>query len=328
MSTKHIAHDFRISFKITAGRGLVVSIRKCYHIDKECRPGLPGMELTQDEFEYLARMKDQLEEYVTQGTRAQCILGGNRQVVVHNGHITLWHFPFVLGPIDALRDSLRLSRQMRNDLWRNEQWILDEFYTLSNTGQDQVSAPTNAEQDQVSAPINTEQDQGSAQINAELDKGTAMDNADQYLETASTPTPPTEAPDPDTARPWWLGAYPVNTEELPAWAATLTQEQLMACPDRQPAPWDDFWDAWQAVQAESRKRLTAAEQPTTARKRTRKNNAKATGPKTTKARRLGAYPVNTEELHATATNRAQEQLTTCPACSMGGFPGCLASRLD
>ena len=247
MNTKQIAHDFRISFKLTADHGPVVCIRKWYRVDEESRPGLPGMELSKDQFEYLAQMKDKLEDYAIRGTRAQCMLGGNRQVMVQDGDITLWHYPFVLGPVVALRHSLRLPTQLWRDLWQNERWILDEFSALNN-----------AEQDQGTAMINTEQDQETSTINADQDQG-----------MASTPTP-AEVPDPDTVRSWWLGAYPVDPEELPAWVANLTQEQLMACPDRQPAPWDDFWDAWQAVQTESRKRLAAADQPT-ARKRARKS---------------------------------------------------------
>jgi hypothetical protein len=77
---------------------------------------------------------------------------------------------------------------------------------------------------------------------------------------------------------WWYGPYPLEQEELKTWAASLTMEQLRACPDRQPAPWDSHWDAWQAVQREHNRRLNAAQlhelesQPTQAppKKRARK----------------------------------------------------------
>ena len=230
MEIMDLSGDYHLSINRTMGFEPQLSIRKWYRVGEELRPGLPGIELSHNQFKHLSHLKDRLEDMSIRGTNGQCLLGGNRQVVVQGGDITLWRLPTVLGPIVALRHSLTMPMQLWIDVWRHKQWALAEL---------------------------------------------ARVEPDSLAEEAEPPAQPTQdsaAHSIDYSNSWWLGGYPADPEELQDWAAGLTFDQLMNNPDRQPAPWDDFWGAWQAVQDEIQKRLQAAPQPpdTPKRKRARK----------------------------------------------------------
>lgn len=216
MTFKDIYVNYRLSIKHRVGSQQILSIRKWYRAGEELRPGFPGMELSHEQFQHLTWLKDRLEDMAGRGIDAQCLLGGNRQVVVKNGSITLWRLPTVLGPVVALRHALTLPPQLWRELWQHREWALAELSSLQDATPDTSPQPA--------------------------------------------PTPTTTWADTDS---WWLGNYPDDPEELKEWAAGLTHDQLMACPDRQPAPWDDFWGAWQAVLTEIHKRAALPQPATT-----------------------------------------------------------------
>ena len=127
MTHMQLSENYRLCIKRRIGSQPILSIRKWYRAEEELRPGFPGIELSHQQVQHLSWLKNRLEESAAGGKDAQCLLGGNRQVVVKNGSITLWRLPTILGPLDAFRHALPLPPQLWRELWQHEKWALEEL---------------------------------------------------------------------------------------------------------------------------------------------------------------------------------------------------------
>ena len=259
MAHKDISNRFRIGFKNMKDCEPMLSIRKWYIINDKPRPGHPGMELTLKQFQFLSQLKESLEDCAIRGTNAQCWLGGNKQVTVQGGNITLWRLPYVLGPVMALSHSLKLPTELWREIWEHEQWALSELSAL-NSGKEHKDQQSKQQYQQPQLHQPTAQQQLPDQPQ-QLDHPQSTHQQPPHLEMLQQQQKQQPSPRPDWRNAWWLGFYPTDPEELPAWAASLTPAQLIACPDRHPGPWDEFWDAWQAAQVELQKRLAPSKKP-------------------------------------------------------------------
>jgi hypothetical protein len=145
MKTLH--GDFQLGVNAMEGQPPLISIRKFYRKDNEMNPGLPGMELTERQFNKLRQFRSLVQLYANNKTNVRCLLGYDREVKVKNGFIYLRKLPTYPKAINLCRDSLLVYPTLWDILWENIDWIQSELKAYQSL-QMQVDAETSVTVDE------------------------------------------------------------------------------------------------------------------------------------------------------------------------------------